>query len=64
MAPVTTYAYLRVSTDRQDVANQRHGMLEYANTHALAPVHFVEDAISGRVAWRGATVPLVTCSPP
>jgi DNA invertase Pin-like site-specific DNA recombinase len=49
---VTTFAYLRVSTDRQDVANQRHGLLEYANTHSLAPLRFVEDTMSGRVAWR------------
>ena len=49
---MATYAYLRVSTDRQDVANQRHGILEYANTHGLAPIQFVEDATSGRVAWR------------
>src|SRR5438093_13473163 len=47
-----TYAYLRVSTDRQDVDNQRYGILEYANTHGFAPVQFVQDAISGRLAWR------------
>ena len=49
---MTTYAYLRVSTDRQDVANQRHGILEYANTHGLGLIQFVEDGLSGRVAWR------------
>lgn len=49
---MTTYAYLRVSTDRQDVANQRHGILEYANTVGLGRVQFVDDALSGRVAWR------------
>jgi DNA invertase Pin-like site-specific DNA recombinase len=49
---VTTYAYLRVSTDRQDVANQRHGILEYANTHGLGPIQFVTDATSGRVVWQ------------
>lgn len=49
---MTTYAYLRVSTDRQDVANQRHGILEYANAHSLASVEFIEDAASGRLAWR------------
>ena len=26
-----TFAYLRVSTDRQDTDNQRNGILEYAN---------------------------------
>jgi DNA invertase Pin-like site-specific DNA recombinase len=49
---MVTYAYLRVSTDRQDVDNQRHGILEYANTHGLVPVQFVQDALSGRLAWR------------
>ena len=34
----TIYAYLRVSTDAQDVANQRHGLLEYANEKGLVPV--------------------------
>jgi DNA invertase Pin-like site-specific DNA recombinase len=53
---VTTYAYLRVSTDRQDVANQRHGILEYANSQVLTPVQFVEDATSGRVAWRDRAI--------
>jgi DNA invertase Pin-like site-specific DNA recombinase len=53
---VSTYAYLRVSTDRQDVDNQRHGILEYANTHGLTPVQFVQDAISGRMAWRTRTI--------
>ena len=49
---MTTYAYLRVSTDRQDVANQRHGILEYANTHGLGLIQFVEDGLSGRgVHW-------------
>ena len=49
---MTTYSYLHVSTDRQDVANQRHGILEYANTHGLGLIQFVEDTLSGRVAWR------------
>jgi DNA invertase Pin-like site-specific DNA recombinase len=31
---MTIYAYLRISTDKQDVDNQRHGLLEYANSHA------------------------------
>jgi DNA invertase Pin-like site-specific DNA recombinase len=58
---MTTYAYLRVSTNRQDVANQRHGILEYANTHGLAPVEFVEDAASGRLAWRKRELGRLLC---
>lgn len=53
---MVVYAYLRVSTDRQDVDNQRHGILEYANAQGLTPLRFVEDAISGRVKWRERTV--------
>ncbi|MEH2220530.1 MAG: recombinase family protein [Nostoc sp.] len=45
------YAYLRVSSDRQDLHNQRHGILEYANTHALSPIQFIEDTVSGREKW-------------
>jgi len=49
---VATYAYLRVSTDQQDVDNQRHGILEYANTHNIAGLQFVEDSASGKVKWK------------
>jgi DNA invertase Pin-like site-specific DNA recombinase len=48
-----TWAYLRVSTDEQDVANQRLEILALANERGAAPVTFVEDpAVSGRVSWR------------
>jgi DNA invertase Pin-like site-specific DNA recombinase len=50
------YAYLRVSTDRQDVDNQRHGILEYANAHSLGSLRFVEDTVSGQVKWRERAV--------
>lgn len=46
------YAYLRVSTDAQDVANQRYGLLEYANETNLVPVKIVEDSASGKIAWK------------
>ena len=46
------YAYLRVSTDAQDVANQRHGVLEYANSHNLTGLVFVEDSVSGKTPWK------------
>jgi DNA invertase Pin-like site-specific DNA recombinase len=47
---MAVYAYLRVSTDRQDVDNQRYGLLDYANRHGLGPLQFIEDATSGRLA--------------
>ena len=46
------YAYLRVSTDRQDVDNQRHGILEYANQHGISNLHFIEDTASGKLKWK------------
>lgn len=49
---MATWAYLRVSTDAQDVDNQRHGILEYANKTGLAGLQFVEDSVSGKVKWR------------
>ena len=49
---MTTYAYLRVSTDAQDVQNQKHGVLEYANRHNLSGMTFVEDSVSGKKPWK------------
>ena len=49
---MTVLAYLRVSTDHQDLDNQRHGILEYANSHSIGKIKFVEDAESGRVSWK------------
>ena len=49
---MTTYAYLRVSTDAQDVQNQKHGVLEYANRHSLTAMEFVEDSVSGKKPWQ------------
>ena len=45
---MVAYAYLRVSTDHQDVSNQRHGILEYANSKNLGHLDFVEDVASGK----------------
>lgn len=45
-------AYLRVSTDSQDVDNQRHGILEYANAQGFSGLEFVEDTASGKKKWR------------
>ncbi|MBW4689694.1 MAG: recombinase family protein [Komarekiella atlantica HA4396-MV6] len=50
------YAYLRVSSDHQDLNNQRHGILEYANVHGLSPILFVEDTVSGREKWQSRAV--------
>lgn len=49
---MTVYACLRVSTDKQDHDNQKHGVLDYANRQRLGPMVFIEDTASGRKPWR------------
>jgi len=49
---MTVYAYLRVSTDDQDVKNQKHGILEYANQNKLGNVIYQEDTASGKTNWK------------
>lgn len=49
---MANYAYIRVSTDKQDLDNQRHGVIEYARKNALEPLHFFEDTASGKKSWR------------
>jgi DNA invertase Pin-like site-specific DNA recombinase len=56
------YAYLRVSTDQQDLDNQRHGVIEYArskgwgtrqsDTNTGVGLLFFEDKASGKKSWR------------
>jgi DNA invertase Pin-like site-specific DNA recombinase len=47
-----TYAYIRVSTDKQDTENQRFEILKYANDKKLGNVEFIEETISGRKSWK------------
>lgn len=49
---MTNYAYLRISSERQDINSQKHGILEYCNERGLTNVRFVEDTTSGRINWR------------
>ena len=42
-----TYAYIRVSTDKQDLENQK-----FANNKKLGNVEFIEEAVSGRISWK------------
>ena len=43
------HAFLIVSSDRQDLHNQRHGILEYVNTHALSPIQFIGITVTHQV---------------
>ncbi len=48
---MTNYAYLRISTEEQDVDNQKLGVLEYCSELAIAPLTLVEDTVSSRKPW-------------
>lgn len=49
---MTIFVYLRVSTDAQDVENQKHGILEYCKTQGIEVDAVLEDTASGRIDWR------------
>ena len=45
-----TYGYIRVSTDKQELENQKHEILNYSNSKKLGNVEFIEETISTRAA--------------
>ncbi len=47
-----TLAYLRASTDKQDVQNQRHEILEYGNRERVRLDEFIEVTLSSRHSSR------------
>lgn len=47
---MATYAYIRTSTSKQDNDNQRHGILDFANTKKLGNVEILEETVSGTVS--------------
>lgn len=49
---MTNFAYLRVSRDTQDVANQKFGILDYCNGKGISPITLVEDTESRKKPWR------------
>lgn len=46
------YAYLRVSTGRQDTESQKLGLLEYANARQFAPLVFFTETVGRAKDWR------------
>ena len=54
MVPVSpqTMGYLRVSPADQHLEKNKADILHLANERNLGKVHFVEETVSGRVAWR------------
>lgn len=60
-----TFAYLRVSTDAQDVANQKLGVLEYCAQQGFGAPVLVEDTVSGKIDWRRRKIgELLAAMPP
>ena len=49
---MTLFAYLRVSTDMQDLNTQKLGVLEYCAAQKLGVPELVEDTVSSKVDWR------------
>lgn len=49
---MANYAYIRVSTDAQDLNNQRHGVILYAQQHGLEPLTFFDDTAGGTKDWQ------------
>ncbi|MEE9356620.1 MAG: recombinase family protein [Methylococcaceae bacterium] len=46
------YCYLRVSTNAQDVENQKHGVMEYANSKGLSKLTIFKDSVSSKTNWK------------
>ena len=47
-----TVAYLRVSTDGQDLEKNKADILHLANDKKLGHVEFVEEKVSGKLSWK------------
>jgi len=47
-----TIAYLRVSTEDQDLEKDKGSILLLANRLKIEPVEFVEEKISGKISWK------------
>jgi DNA invertase Pin-like site-specific DNA recombinase len=47
-----TIAYLRISTDKQDLEKNKADILQLANKKDLGKVHWIEETVSGKVSWK------------
>ena len=47
-----TVAYLRVSTDGQDLDKNRADVLHLANARDMGKVEFIEERVSGKISWK------------
>ena len=55
---MANYAYIRVSTDKQDIENQRHGIFEYAHRKNIPGLSFIEDNVSSKKNWKDRGIEL------
>jgi len=49
---MNVFAYIRISTDKQETENQRFEILKYANEKKLGSVEIIEETVSGRKSWK------------
>jgi len=49
---MTNYAYLRVSTDKQDINNQKQSVKRYAKANNITNLQYVEDTAPGHKDWQ------------
>jgi DNA invertase Pin-like site-specific DNA recombinase len=54
-----TIAYLRVSTDGQDLGKNKLDIYQLVNTKNLGTVEFVEEKVSGKVPWRDRKIKII-----
>jgi DNA invertase Pin-like site-specific DNA recombinase len=52
MSKPKTIAYLRVSTNDQDIEKNKFDILDLANKKGLGKVEWVEETVSGRISWK------------
>ncbi|MBQ9694305.1 MAG: master DNA invertase Mpi family serine-type recombinase [Kiritimatiellae bacterium] len=48
---MTVYGYIRVSTERQTVENQRYEIEQFCLHQHLSVCHWIEETVSGTIAW-------------
>lgn len=54
-----TVAYLRVSTDGQDLEKNKYDILQLANAKNLGKIDFVEEKVSGKLSWKDRKIKTV-----
>jgi DNA invertase Pin-like site-specific DNA recombinase len=52
MTKPKTIAYLRVSTDKQDLDKNKADILHLANEKDLGKVQWIEETVSGKMSWK------------